>query len=226
MSSIIVGSPISGAKVLQRQNFQRDINGLETIIESYMIRTADRAALAPTKDTTHSAFSSATTTYQRMAVETISFNEQDGGLTTMSIVYVGLTSSTGLPKPVVRMIPTTGAGVYGPPLTIEIEFITDVTESQIATGQLTTTSTAQTDNTSKTYGGRIPTILNGLTLPSNPIQPFSKMYGLAGGINYLGYCQDNVDCTRRGQFLVAGVVYREKQDAFGDPTFVSAFKKV
>ena len=225
MSAVIVGSPISGGKVLQRQDYQRDINGLETITENYKIRTEDRITLAPAKDTTHASFSSSSSKYTRMAVETISFGEEDGGLSSMSVVYVGLTPSTGLPKPVVRMIPTTGAGIYGPPLTIEIEFITDVTESQIATGQLTTTSTAQTDNTSKTYGGRIPTILNGLTLPSNPVEPFSKMYGLVGGINYLGYCQDSVDCTRRGQFLVARVVFREKQGAFGDPAFVSAFRR-
>lgn len=225
MSAIIVGSPISGGKVLQRQNFQRDINGLETISENYMIRTADRATIAPEKDTTHASFSSATTKYSRMAVETISFGEEDGGLTTLSVVYVGLTASTGLPKPVVRMIPTTGAGIYGPPLTIEVEFVTDVTESQIAVGQLTTTSVVPLDRTGNTFL-QIPNVLNGLTLPSNPTPPFNRMYGLVGGINYWGYCQDQVDCTRRGQFLVARVVFKEKQDAFGDPAFVSAFKKV
>jgi len=224
MSAVIIGSPVSGGKVLQRQNFQRDINGLETITENYIIRTSDRTALAPAKDTTYPVFT-ATTSYPRMAVETITFDENDGGLTTMNVVFVGLTSSSGLPKPVVRMLPTTGAGIYGPPLTIEIEFITDVTESQIATGQLTSSALpSRIGNT--IFGGGIPNILNGLTLPSNPIEPFSKMYGLVGGVNYLGYCQDQVDCTRRGQFLVARVVFKEKQDAFGDPAFVSNFKRV
>jgi hypothetical protein len=233
MSAVIVGYPVSAsssqtlnAKVLQRQNFQRDINGLETITETYIIRTSDRAILAPEKDTTHASFSSATTKYARMAVETITFDENDGGLTNMSVGYAGLTSSSGLPKPVVRLIPTTGAGIYGPPLTIEVEFVTDVNESQIATGQLTTTSVVQTNYTSRNTFLGIPNILNGLTLPSNPVQPFNKMYGLVGGVNYLGYCQDQVDCTRRGQFLVARVVFREKQDAFGDPAFVSNFKRV
>ena len=225
MSAVIVGSPISGGKVLQRQDFQRDINGLETITENYKIRTDDRLTLAPAKDTTHASFSSTSTKYSRMAVETISFGEEDGGLSSMSVVYVGLTSSSGLPKPVVRMIPTTGAGIYGPPLTIEIEFVTDVTESQIAVGQLTTTSVVQTGNRAGAFIP-IPNVLNGLTLPSNPQPPFSKMYGLVGGVNYAGYCQDNVDCTRRGQFLIARVVFKEKQDAFGDPAFVSAFKQV
>jgi hypothetical protein len=227
MSAVIIGYPVPAlssstlnAKVLQRQNFQRDINGLETLTENYMIRTADRAILAPAKDTLHSAFSTATPKYARMAVETITFDEGDGGLTSMSVVYVGLTSSSGLPKPVVRMIPTTGAGIYGPPLTIELEFVTDVNETQIATGQITSTSSVAKG--SRLIG--IPDTLNGLKLPSNPIQPFTRQIGNIGTVSYLGYCQDQVDCTRRGQFLVARVVYREKQDASGDIVFVRAFR--
>jgi len=231
MSEVIIGYPVSAsssetlnAKVLQRQNFQRDINGLETLTENYMIRTTDRAILAPAKDTLHSAFSTATPKYSRMAVETITFDESDGGLTSMNVVYVGLISSTGLPKPVVRMIPTTGAGIYGPPLTIELEFVTDVNETQIATGQLTNTSSVQTNNNSRNPFLGIPDTLNGLKLPSNPIPTFSKQFGNVGTVSYNGYCQDQVDCTRRGQFLVARVIFREKQDASGDIGFVNAFR--
>jgi hypothetical protein len=229
MSAVIIGYPVPAlssstlnAKVLQRQNFQRDINGLETLTENYMIRTADRAILAPAKDTLHSAFSTATQKYSRMVVETITFDEGDGGLTSMSVVYVGLTSSSGLPQPVVRMIPTTGAGIYGPPLTIELEFVTDVNETQIATGQITSTSSVQ----SAYFLIGIPDTLNGLKLPSNPRPTFRRQYGNVGSVFYAGYCQDQVDCTRRGQFLVARVVYREKQDASGDVSFVNAFRRL
>lgn len=231
MSAVIIGYPVPAtssqtlnAKVLQRQNFQREINGLETLTENYMIRTSDRAILAPEKDTLHSAFSTATQKYSRMAVETITFDESDGGLTSMNVVYVGLTSSSGLPKPVVRMLPTTGAGIYGPPLTIEIEFVTDVSEAQIATGQLTNTSAVQTNNSSRSPFIQIPNVLNGLTLPSNPIEPFRREIGQIAVVTYLGYCQDQVDCVRRGQFLVARVIYKEKQDAFGDAVIVRAFR--
>jgi hypothetical protein len=216
MSSIIVGSPISGAKVLQRQNFQRDINGLETITESYMIRTSDRATLAPAKDTTYSAFTS-TSTYPRMAVETISFNEQNGGLTTMSVVYVGLTSSAGLPKPVVRMLPTTGAGIYGPPLTIEVEFVTDLVESEFANGQLVKGVPVSQSFTNVGLGRflTMPSELNGLTLPSHPTPPGVVRSSNAGNITYYGYCMDNLDSVRRGQFLVAKAVFKEKQFGIG-----------
>jgi len=217
MSAVIVGSPISGGKVLQRQNFQRDINGLETISENYMIRTADRATIAPEKDTTHASFSSATTKYSRMAVETISFSEGDGGLTTMSVVYVGLTSSTGLPKPVVRMIPTTGAGIYGPPLTIELEFVTDLVESEFANGQLVKGVPTNQQFTNVGLGRFItmPSELNGLTLPSQPRSLGVIQSTIGGNITYYGYCMDNLDSTRRGQFLVAKVVFKEKQFGIG-----------
>jgi hypothetical protein len=216
MSAVIVGSPISGGKVLQRQNFQRDINGLETISESYMIRTADRAAIAPAKDTTYSAFTS-TNTYPRMAVETISFSEEDGGLSTMSVVYVGLTASTGLPKPVVRMIPTTGAGIYGPPLTIEVEFVTDLVESEFANGQLVKGIPTNQQFTNVGLGRflTMPSQLNGLTLPSQPRPLGVVQSNNDGNITYYGYCMDNLDSTRRGQFLVAKAVFKEKQFGIG-----------
>jgi len=216
MSAVIIGSPISGSKVLQRQNFQRDINGLETITETYKIRTADRATIAPVKDTTYSAFTS-TTTYPRMAVETISFSEEDGGLTSMNVVYVGLTSSTGLPKPVVRMIPTTGAGIYGPPLTIEVEFVTDLVESEFANGQLVKGVPTNQSFTNVGLGRflTMPTELNGLTLPSQPRSVGIVKSNLDGNITYFGYCMDNLDSTRRGQFLVAKAVFKEKQFGIG-----------
>jgi len=216
MSAVIIGSPVSGGKVLQRQNFQRDINGLETITENYIIRTADRTALAPAKDTTYSAFT-ATTSYPRMAVETITFDENDGGLTTMNVVFVGLTSSSGLPKPVVRQIPTTNAGIYGPPLTIEIEFVTDLVESEFSAGQLVKGIPANQQFTNIGLGRflTMPTELNGLILPSHPRPVGVVRSSNAGNITYYGYCMDSLDSTRRGQFLVARAVFKEKQFGIG-----------
>jgi hypothetical protein len=217
MSAVIVGSPISGGKVLQRQDYQRDINGLETITENYKIRTEDRLTLAPAKDTTHASFSSSSSKYARMAVETISFGEEDGGLSSMSVVYVGLTASTGLPKPVVRMIPTTGAGIYGPPLTIEIEFITDLVESEFANGQLVKGVPTNQQFTNVGLGRflTMPSQLNGLTLPSQPRPLGVVQSNKDGNITYYGYCMDNLDSTRRGQFLVAKAVFKEKQFGIG-----------
>jgi hypothetical protein len=221
MSAIIVGSPISGSKVLQKQDFRRDVNGMESITENYIIRTEDRETISPVKDTTHASFSSATKKYSRMAVETISYGEQDGGLTAMSVSYVGLTSSTGLPQPYVRMIPTFGTGVYGSPLTIEAEFITDITEAQLSSGQLVKDIPA---SVRYIYGAalvQMPYELNGFTMPANPRPPgIIQKTSLGGEIVYLGYCVDSVASERRGQFLTARVTFKEKQ--YGTGAFVYA----
>lgn len=224
MSFFIVGSPASGAKVLHRQNLQRDMNGLETITETYIVQTTDRLTIAPAKDTTHSAFSSAPTTYSRMAVESISFNEMDGGVTEMNVVFVGLTTSTGLPKPLVRMIPTTGAEIYGPPITIEAEFVTDLVESEFANGQLAkgVPVTQQFTNIGLGRFLTMPTQINGLDMPTQPRTVGVVQSNVNGNIIYFGYCMDNLTSTRRGQFLVARAVFKEKQ--FGIGAFAYATK--
>jgi hypothetical protein len=117
MSFSIVGSSLNSsttAKVLQRQNFNKEPNGLETIVESYAISTANRDTIVPEKDTLHSAFSSSAKKYTRMVVESVTTEEQDGGITQMLVTFVGLTTATGLPPAIVRIIPTPGAGIFGP----------------------------------------------------------------------------------------------------------------
>ena len=103
MASLVIGSAIS-SKVLQRQNFNKEPNGLETIIEAYAIQTANRDAVVPEKDTLHSAFSSSAKKYTRMVVESVATEEQDGGITQMLVTFVGLTTLTGLPPAIVRLI--------------------------------------------------------------------------------------------------------------------------
>ena len=71
MASVIIGNSIgatSTSKVLQRQNFNKEPNGLETIIEAYAIKTENRDAIVPNKDTLHTAFSSSSKTYSRMVM--------------------------------------------------------------------------------------------------------------------------------------------------------------
>jgi hypothetical protein len=208
MATTIIGSAIN-TKVLKRQNFNKEINGLETLIEAYAIKTSNRVSVVPAKDTLHSAFSSASTTYTRMAVESVATEEEDGGITSLLVTYVGLTSSTGLPPAVVRLIPTAGAGVYGPPLVIEVEFVTDVTESQFASGQQATTNPAAYSGGWTTFIP-MPASINGTALPVNIRKPFNNN-GLVIE-RYYGYCADSFSCERRGLFLVAKNIYAEKQE--------------
>jgi len=225
MAASILGALSSGSKILRRSEYSREIVGLETLTETYTIRTADRQTILPLKDVTHSAFSTASTKFTRMAVETAAVREQDGDISELSVTYVGLTSETGLPQAQVKFIPTTGAQIYGAPIVIEISFVTDLSESQFASGQLAKDFPSQ-----GVFGPgvfiQLPEFINGTKMPSHPRPPFSQMYGIVGGINYPGYCLDSLDSIRRGLFLNARAVFKEKRDAFGDPDFVAAFRKV
>lgn len=212
MASVIIGNAIgatSTSKVLQRQNFSKEPNGLETIIESYAIATANRDTVVPEKNTLHSAFSSSTKKYSRMAVESVATEEQDGGITQMLVTFVGLTTSTGLPPPIVRLIPTAGEGVYGPPLVIEAEYVTDVSETEFMAGQLAQNNGLQQASLF-TQTIKMPAVINGTTMPKDPRQAF---FSSGSGIiaQYGGYCVLSMSCERRGLFLVARNTYHEVQ---------------
>jgi len=208
MSAVIVGSPSSGSKVLRRADFSTERNGLETLNEVYIVRTADRKTLQPSFGTLHSAYSTASTTFARMAVENFSFRGQDGDLTEINVTYVGLTSSSGLPPALVRFIPTPGAGIYGPNMIIEAEFLTDKSETEFiqtgAGGLLIQADRFQAE------GRYMPTAINGTKMPSNPRQPFQTT-SLFQQNTYFGYVQTSLSCDRRGIFLVARVNYAEAQ---------------
>lgn len=218
MSEIIIGSPASGAKVLRRQNIQKDLNGLETITENYTIRTADRATITPAKDTLHSAFSTAIPKYSRMVVETTTLDETDGGLTTLTVVYVGLTSSTGLPPAIVRLLPTPGAGIFGPAILIEAEYLTDKTETQFmqegSGGQIVEIGILPP------YGSGIamPSDINGTVMPRNPREPF-KSQTVGAAFNYHGYLQQTISSEKRGLFLVVRVIFAEAKSSIVATSF-------
>ncbi len=217
MASVIIGSAIgatSTSKALQRQNFNKEPNGLETIVEAYAIQTANRDTVVPEKNTLHSAFSSSAKKYSRMVVESVTSEEQDGGITQMLVTFVGLTTSTGLPPPIVRLIPTAGEGVYGPPLVIEAEYVTDVSETEFMAGQL-----SQNNGLASVTGFstiiKMPETINGVVMPKDPRTAFFQTpgSGLGGGTiaQYSGYCVLSMSAERRGLFLVARNTYHEVQ---------------
>ena len=149
-----------------------------------------------------------------MAVESVVTEEQDGGITQMLVTFVGLTTSTGLPPPIVRLIPTAGEGVYGPPLVIEAEYVTDVSETQFMAGQL-----AQNNATQSVFGFnrviKMPQFINGTAMPRDPRTAFfsAPSGAFAVGIieQYSGYCVLSKSCERRGLFLVARDTFHEVQ---------------
>ena len=220
MAFSIVGSSLNSsttAKVLQRQNFNKEPNGLETIIEAYAIKTENRDLIVPEKNTLHSAFHSTSPAsfkkYSRMVVESVTTEEQDGGITQMLVTFVGLTTSTGLPPPIIRLIPTAGEGIYGPPLVIEAEYVTDVSETQFMAGQLAQNNGLQ-QATLFNPTIKMPESINGTAMPRDPRSAFYKTpSGFGGGniVQYSGYCVLSMSCERRGIFLVARNTYHEVQ---------------
>jgi hypothetical protein len=208
MASLVIGSAIN-TKVLQRQNFSKEPNGLETIVESYAIKTSNRDTVTPKRFTLHSAFSTATTKYARMAVDSVVTEEQDGGITQMLVTYVGLTTASGLPPPIVRLIPAFGEGVYGPPLVIEAEYVTDVSETQFLAGQLSQNN-ALSPVTIFEQTIKMPESINGTDMPRDPKSAFFST-GTGVIAQYSGYCVLSKSCEKRGLFLLARDTFHEVQ---------------
>ena len=210
MATAIIGSAIN-TKVLKRQNFNKEPNGLETLIEAYAIKTSNRASVVPAKDTNHTAFSSGSTTYPRMVVESVATEEEDGGITSMLVTFVGLTTSTGLPPPIIRLIPTAGEGVYGPPLIIEAEYITDISTTQFLIGQFGTNLGQAATFFSRTT--KMPETINGVAMPKDPRTAFYSTPTSGSGLieRYSGYCALSKSCDKRGLFLLARDTFHEVQ---------------
>lgn len=207
----IIGSAIE-TKVLKRQNFNKEMNGLETLIEAYAIKTSNRVSVVPEKNTLHTAFSSASTTYPRMVVESVATEEEDGGITSMLVTYVGLTSLSGLPPAIVRLIPTAGEGVYGPPVVIEAEYVTDVTQTEFMAGQMSQNNATQRVAIFSTTI-KMPAFINGTEMPKDPKTAFGSAPQTGSGIieQYNGYCVLTKSCEQRGLFLVARDTFHEVQ---------------
>ena len=219
MAATIIGSPASSilaanAKVLRRQQYQKDINGLETLVETYTVQSQNLISIIPDKDTTHSAFSTATTKYKRMAVESISTSEMDGGISELSVTFVGLTQSSGLPPAIVRIVPVANAGIFGPPVQIQVEFVTDLDENQLLLGMHT-----KAVPVARSEVKLMPRQINGTELPANPKEPYEQKlidsYNQTLTTFYLGYVLTEQQCDRRGQFLVATNIYQESGGSRG-----------
>ena len=212
-----------GTKILNKAQFSRDSNGLETLEETYTIRSSDRLNLLPAKGTTHSNFSTSSIKNPYMAVDSVSTNAKEGDLTEMTVKYTGLpVTAAGVvsfPPPILRILPSTGSGIWGPPIIIEVEYATDLSEAQIATGQLVANTVV-----SNYYRPGVfipmPTSINGLTLPPNPRNPGYTINNVNGYILYYGYCIDTLAAERKGGVVVARVTFKEKQ--FGQGLFTSA----
>lgn len=170
MGSIILGKlAASGNKVLRKSQRATEADGLVTLTETYTIRTSDIATMEPDKGTLHSAFSSATTKYSRMSVETTRIEPLDGNLSSLIVNYVGLDYASGLPQAYVTAVGQPGVGVFGADAAIVVKYVTDQTLFDLLKGGNIQLKLGNSNLVLPTKR-LMPTSINGTALPPNPRQ--------------------------------------------------------
>lgn len=170
MGAIILGKlAASGNKVLRKSQRATEVDGLVTLTETYTIRTSDIATLEPDKGTLHSAFSSATTKYPRMSVETTRIEPLDGDLSSLVVNYVGLDYSTGLPPAYITAVGQPGVGVFGADAAIVVKYITEQTLFDLLKGGNIQLKLGNSNLVLPTKR-LMPSSINGTVLPPNPRQ--------------------------------------------------------
>ena len=170
MGSIILGKlSTSGNKVLRKSQRATEVDGLVTLTETYTIRTSDIATIEPDKGTLHSVFSSATTKYSRMLVETTRIEPLDGNLSSLVVNYVGLDYATGLPQAYITAVGQPGVGVFGADATIVVKYVTDQTLFDLLKGGNIQLKLGNSNLVLPTKR-LMPSSINGTALPPNPRQ--------------------------------------------------------
>lgn len=167
MSAVIIGSIGSGGKVLRKTQRSTDVDGLVTLVETYTIRESDIAIVEPDRNTTHSSFSSNTTKYTRMYVETTRIEPLDAGLAQLVVSYVGLDYSSGLPPAFITTIGQPGVGVFGADAAIVVKYVNDLPLFDMLKGGNISLNLGGTNLTLPTKR-LLPPSINGTTMPPNP----------------------------------------------------------
>jgi len=169
MAVTIVGKPASGQKILRSSVSTTDLDGLVSLTETYTIRREDIATLEPDRNESFSNISTSGLNYQRMQVETTRVDPMDGGLASLSISYVGMTTNSGLPPAYITAVGQPGVGVFGADAAVVVRYITqDSVFSLLQGGNISLT--LGTTNLTLPTKRLIPSSINGTAMPSNPRQ--------------------------------------------------------
>lgn len=170
MSSLIVGSSLaSGQKVLRKSQSSSEVDGLVTIVETYVVRSEDVASLEPERNTSHSSFSGATTKYSRMLVETTRVEPLDGDLAELIVTYVGLDYASGLPPAYITVVGQPGVGVFGADASVVVKYISQDSLFDVLRGSVLSLSLGGSSLVLPTKR-LIPSSINGTAMPPNPRQ--------------------------------------------------------
>lgn len=208
-ASIINTTLNAGGKILRKTTRSTSDDGLVVLVENYTIRLADIGSLEPDAGTTHSSFSTASTKYTRMQVETTAVNPIDGDLADLVVTYVGLDYATGLPPAYITAVGQPGAGVFGADASVVARYITAQPVFDLLKGASPTLSFSGFNfisNLTLPTKRLIPASINGTAMPPNPrAREYRAIrFGFAGTSFrewlYAGYVQTSISFQRRGSF--------------------------
>ena len=205
MSAVIVGTSLnSGQKVLRKSERTTEVDGLVSLTETYVIRSADIENIEPGRNTAYSTFTGLNT-FPRMQVETTRVEPMDGGLATLVVNYVGLDYASGLPPAFVTAVGQPKVGVFGSDASVVARYITqqpvfDLLKGSQISLQFTGNISATVNLPSKRF---MPATINGTAMPPNPRAREYRIRIFGGVISewlYAGYVQTSVSFQRRGLF--------------------------
>jgi len=221
MSAVIINTALNaGQKILRKTQSSSEVDGLVTIVETYVIRSQDAASLEPDRNTTYNAFTG-TTKYARMLVETTRVEPLDGDLAELIVTYVGLDYASGLPPAYITVVGQPGVGVFGADASVVVKYISE--DSLFNTLRGSTLNLALGGSNLILPTKRLmPATINGTAMPPNPRQreyrrnmvaslvsagTFSQSYfsllsnfGPSREWLYAGYVQTGISFARRGSF--------------------------
>jgi hypothetical protein len=226
MAAVIINTALNaGQKILRKTQSSSEVDGLVTIVETYVIRSQDAASLEPDRNTSHASFSTATNKYGRMLVETTRVEPLDGDLAELIVTYVGLDYASGLPPAYITVVGQPGVGVFGADASVVVKYISQDSLFDALKGQVLSLAIGGSNLILPTKR-LMPTSINGTTMPPNPRQreyrrnaTLSESIAASAGLNngvlfsgyisyyaptiewiYAGYVQTGISFARRGSF--------------------------
>ena len=224
MSAVIINTALNaGQKILRKTQSSSEVDGLVTIVETYVIRSQDAASLEPDRNTSHASFSTATNKYGRMLVETTRVEPLDGDLAELIVTYVGLDYASGLPPAYITVVGQPGVGVFGADASVVVKYISQDSLFDALKGQVLSLAVGGSNLVLPTKR-LMPLAINGTTMPPNPRQreyrrslTLSELAAItpapstffSGSISYFapniewlyaGYVQTSISFARRGLF--------------------------
>ena len=221
MSALIINTALNaGQKILRKSQSSSEVDGLVTIVETYIIRSQDAASLEPDRNTTYNAFTG-TTKYPRMLVETTRVEPMDGGIANLVVNYVGLDYASGLPPAYITVVGQPGVGVFGADASVVVKYISQDSLFDALKGSVLSLSLGGSNLILPTKR-LMPSTINGTAMPPNPRQREYRRNAVAGFVRsglsayfpsgflagfgpaaewlYAGYVQTGISFARRGLF--------------------------